>query len=69
MQGSRIENNTANEGGGAIFFVSNDLTGTLGISDSFLSANTSARFETQGLPGIFYLGNGAPLITNSTLQR
>ena len=66
--GSRIADNSANEGGGAIFFVSNDRTGTMSITDSALTANPSGGFETQGLPGIFYLGNGAPQITNSTLQ-
>ena len=66
--GSRIAENSANEGGGAIFFVSNDRTGTLSITDSVLTANPSGGFETQGLPGIFYLGNGAPQITGSTLQ-
>ncbi|AKJ31906.1 hypothetical protein AAW51_5215 [Caldimonas brevitalea] len=68
IQGSRMTNNTANEGGGAIFFVSNDRSGTLSISNSFLSANKSEGFETQGLPGIFYLGNGVPQISGSTLQ-
>ncbi|MCW7538093.1 hypothetical protein OOT46_09555 [Aquabacterium sp. A7-Y] len=68
IQGSRMTNNTANEGGGAIFFVSNDRSGTLGITNSSLSANTSSGFETEGLPGIFYLGNGAPQISGSTLQ-
>jgi hypothetical protein len=31
-------------------------------------SNPSAGFETAGYPGIFYLGNGAPQITGSTLQ-
>lgn len=68
VSGSRIANNSANEGGGAIFFVSNDLTGTLGISNSVLTSNPSLGFETTGYPGIFYLGNGAPQISGSTLQ-
>ena len=41
----------ANEGGGAIFFVSNDRTGTLTIEDSTLRRNPSDGFETAGLPG------------------
>jgi predicted outer membrane repeat protein len=69
IEGSRIANNTAKEGGGAIFFVSDDRTGTMSISSSVLSANTSAGFETPGLPGIFYLGNGAPQTSGSTLQH
>jgi hypothetical protein len=51
--GSLIEGNTANEGGGAIIFVSNDNTGTLSIRDSILRGNPSAGFETSGYPGIF----------------
>jgi hypothetical protein len=66
--GTRIANNTANEGGGAIFFVSNDRTGTLVIEDSELLDNPSAGFETEGYPGIFVLADGNPQITNSTLE-
>jgi hypothetical protein len=66
--GDDIEHNTANEGGGAIFFVSNDKTGTLVIQDSTLLMNLSMGFETKGYPGIFYLGMGDPQITNSMLQ-
>ena len=66
--GVDIEHNHANEGGGAIFFVSNDLTGTLHITDSTLSDNPSDGFETNGYPGIFYLGMGDPVVVNSTLQ-
>ncbi len=60
--------NTANEGGGAIFFVSNDRSGSLVIRDSTLSNNPSAGFETQGFPGIFVLANGPPQVTNSTIE-
>jgi hypothetical protein len=66
--GTKIEHNSANEGGGAIFFVSNDRSGSLIIEDSFLSHNPSAGFETPGYPGIFFLGNGTPVVTNSTLE-
>lgn len=51
--GTRIENNTANEGGGAIFYVSNDDSGSLIFRDSVLKANPSGRFETQGYKGVF----------------
>lgn len=67
--GSDINNNTAREGGGAIFFVSNDRSGTLAITNSVLSANPSAGFETAGLPGIFYLGSGSAQVSASTLDR
>jgi hypothetical protein len=67
--GTRIEDNHANEGGGAIFFVSNNRTGTLVIQDSTLARNPSDGFETTGLPGIFYLGKGDPQISGSTLTK
>ena len=63
-----IEDNHANEGGGAIFFVSNDRSGTLRIEDSILRRNPSDGFETRGYPGIFYLGKGPPQVVNSTLE-
>ncbi len=68
--GSLVQNNTANEGGGAFFFVSNDFSGTMSIDRSTLSANPSAVFETSGLPGIFiFAAPGNPVITNSTLSK
>ena len=64
---TRIRDSVANEGGGSIFFVSNDRSGHLTITDSTLSGNVSLGFETSGLPGIFYLGNGPARIVDSTL--
>ncbi len=66
--GVDINNNHANEGGGAIFYVSNDRTGSLIIENSTLMANPSAGFETQGYPGIFVQASGPPQVTNSTLK-
>jgi len=66
--GTRIANNTANEGGGAIFFVSNDRSGRLIIEDSFLENNPSDGFETQGYPGIFVLADGDPQVTGSVIR-
>ncbi len=66
--GTRVEENTAIEGGGAIFFVSNDRSGSLAIKDSHISGNTSAGFETADYPGIFVLANGNPTVTNSTIE-
>ena len=60
--------NHANEGGGAIFFVSDDRTGTLAISHSTLERNRNDRFHTAGLPGIFFLGARAPTIVQSVLR-
>ncbi|XVU26844.1 hypothetical protein ACQPZJ_07270 [Actinoplanes sp. CA-054009] len=68
LDGTVIKGNEAREGGGAVFFVSNDRSGTLKIRNSTLSGNPSAGFETSGLPGIFYLGRGEPSISGSTLK-
>jgi hypothetical protein len=68
VAGTRILDNVAGEGGGAIFFVSNDRTGTLRIVDSELRRNPSHGFETQGFPGIFYLGSGPIQVTRSVIQ-
>lgn len=68
IAGTLIENNHANEGGGAIFFVSNNRTGTMKIERSTLRRNPSDGFETQGLPGIFFLGARPPTITSSRLS-
>ena len=42
-----MTDNHAHEGGGAIFYVSNDRTGTLAIRWSTLRRNPSDGFETQ----------------------
>jgi hypothetical protein len=64
---TRVEYNHANEGGGAIFFVSNDRSGSLVIRDSVLVSNPSDGFETMGYPGIFVLANGQPQVENSII--
>jgi hypothetical protein len=66
--GTKIENNSAFEGGGAVFFVSNDRSGHLVIRDSALTNNPSAGFETAEYPGIFYLGDGPPQVSNSIIK-
>jgi hypothetical protein len=66
--GTTIRDNSANEGGGAVFFVSNNRTGRLRITESTLERNPSAGFETRGYPGIFYLGSGDPQVTNSVIR-
>jgi hypothetical protein len=63
VAGSIIEDNHASEGGGAIFFVSNDRTGSLRIEGSTMTRNQSDGFETRGFPGIFFLGKGSPVIS------
>jgi hypothetical protein len=64
--GSVMEDNHAKEGGGAIFMVSNDRTGTLSIDSSTLRRNPSDGFQNS--PGIFFLGAGKPKITASTVK-
>ncbi len=68
VAGSVFAGNHANEGGGAIFFVSDDRTGTMAIRDSTLEDNPNDRFHTPGLPGIFFLGARPPAIVDSTLR-
>ncbi|WP_433320534.1 hypothetical protein ACQP0U_01350 [Micromonospora sp. CA-269861] len=68
IAGTIIENNKAKEGGGAVFFVSNNRTGTMRIENSTLRRNPSAKFETRGFPGIFFLGARNPTVTNSKLS-
>jgi polymorphic membrane protein len=68
VEGTVITDNHANEGGGAIFFVSNDRTGTLRITDSRLHHNPNDGFHTSGFPGIFFLGHGRPIVVNSTIN-
>jgi hypothetical protein len=63
--GSSLTENTANEGGGAIFFVSNDLSGALHIDRSHLSNNPSLGFESD--PGIFVLA-GEIEYTDSVIE-
>ena len=63
-----VRRNLANEGGGAVFFVSNDRTGTMRIRRSRLVHNPSRGFETRGLPGIFFLGARRPTIIDSVLR-
>ncbi|NJC15239.1 hypothetical protein F4558_005065 [Micromonospora profundi] len=67
IAGTIIENNKANEGGGAVFFVSNNRTGTMKIENSTLRHNPSGKFETRGYPGIFFLGARNPTVTGSKL--
>ncbi|WP_222847619.1 hypothetical protein [Nocardioides dongxiaopingii] len=63
-----VRGNVAREGGGAVFFVSNDRTGTMEVRGSRLVRNPSQGFETAGLPGIFFLGARLPTIVDSVLR-
>lgn len=67
--GDLIENNHANEGGSAVFYVSNDKSGTFIIKDSVLRNNPKGTFETGGFPGIFVISkDGKPQVSGSTIQ-
>jgi hypothetical protein len=69
IDGSTFLGNHATEGGGAIFFVSDDRTGTMTIGHSTVEHNPNAGFHTAGLPGIFFLGAHRPTITHSVLSQ
>ena len=67
--GDRFEQNHANEGGSAIFYVSNDKTGAFTIKDSVLRSNPKGTFETAGYPGMFVIAKpGSPVVTGSTIE-
>ena len=68
LSGVRITDNHANAGGGAIFYVSNDRSGTMSIDRSTLRHNPNDGFHTAGLPGIFFLGAHPPTVTHSSLS-
>ena len=68
IDGSVISGNSAREGGGAVFYVSNDHTGTMSIDNSRLTSNPNAGFQTSGFPGIFFLGRGQPVVLSSSLS-
>ncbi|MEV4539099.1 hypothetical protein AB0J82_35535 [Asanoa sp. NPDC049518] len=69
IAGSKLQGNTAKEGGGGVFFVSNDRTGTMRVENTTWSGNRSAGFETSGFPGIFFLGARPPTVTGPSLKR
>jgi hypothetical protein len=66
---SLIENNMANEGGSAIFFVSNNKTGSITIKDSITRGNPRGTFETPDLPGFYVIAKGPAEIVNSQILR
>ena len=66
---SLIENNKANEGGSAIFFVSNNHTGSITIKDSITRNNPRGTFETPDLPGFYVIAKGPAQTINSQIER
>jgi hypothetical protein len=68
--GSTVQTNRANEGGSAVFFVSNDSTGTLSLTNASFSGHPLGTFETANLPGFFIkAAPGQPVISNTTIVR
>ncbi len=65
---SLIENNHANEGGSAVFFVSNNKTGSITILDSIVRKNPKGTFETPGLPGFYVIAKQPATVINSTIE-
>jgi hypothetical protein len=66
---SLLENNMANEGGSAIFFVSNDKTGSITIKDSLTRNNPRGTFETADLPGFYVMAKAPAQVVNSQILR
>jgi hypothetical protein len=66
LYGTRINDNEVNSHGSAIFFISNDHSGTLHIEDSVLSHNLGGSWYE--LPGISMHGDTIRRIINSTIE-
>ena len=64
--GSLIEQNQVNAYGSAIFFVSNDHSGSIAIRDSVIRQNTGGGWNV--LPGISMHEDTAQMIENSTIE-
>ncbi|MBE0556951.1 MAG: hypothetical protein IH628_06925, partial [Proteobacteria bacterium] len=66
LYGTLIENNQVNMHGSAIFFITNDRTGTLHIEDSVIRQNSGGYWYE--LPGISMHGDTNRQIVNSTIE-
>ncbi len=69
LESSLIENCKANEGGSAVFFVSNNKTGSITIKDSITRNNPKGTFETPGLPGFYVIAKQPATVINSQILR
>ena len=65
---SLMEHNQANEGGSAVFFVSNNKTGSLTLTDSIFRLNPKGTFETPGFPGFYIIAKADPTVVNTTIE-
>ena len=69
VYGSMVSDNVGVEGGSAVFYVSNDLSGLMTLSDSVFVRNPATRFGTAGLPGFFVLAApNQPVVTRTTIS-
>jgi hypothetical protein len=66
---SLLQNNVANEGGSAVFFVSNDRSGSVTVKDSITQNNPRGTFETADLPGFYVLAKAPADVINSQILR
>jgi hypothetical protein len=68
--GTLIENNSVKAYGGAIFFVSNDHTGTINVTDSTIRNNPGGSwYPNPSAPGISMHGDTTINIVNSTITE
>lgn len=66
---SLLEHNRANEGGSAVFFVSNNKTGSITLTDSVTHDNPRGMFETPDLPGFYVIAKEPARLVNSQISR
>jgi hypothetical protein len=69
IRGSLLENNKANEGGSAVFFVSNNKTGMIRLEDSIARNNPRGTFETPDLPGFYVIAKQPAELVDSQVLR
>jgi hypothetical protein len=69
INGSLLEHNQANEGGSAVFFVSNNATGTITLNGSITRDNPRGTFETPDLPGFFVKAKQPATLVDSQVLR
>jgi hypothetical protein len=69
IAGSLIENNRANEGGSAVFFVSNNKTGSITVRNSLTRNNPRGTFETPNLPGFYVIAKAPAQVIDSQILR
>ena len=69
ITGSVLQDNMANEGGSAVFFVSNDKSGSITIKSSTTQRNPRGTFETPGLPGFYVIAKQPAQVIDSQILR